>query len=231
VSKFMGRKRIVAVLSGTLFPIILAIPTAAQTGLPFSGVPQGGMGNAPGIAAPAAARVPVTIAPRSPFRSRRSGFGTGPIFFGSDEPSDTSVIINNIIPSAANEPKKPVVTEEPLLSPLVIERDGDRWVRRRLANVEPGTSRNQTESEPQRLPTRAAEPLPETTLVFRDGHREKVGAYLIFDGALFHSDPAWAPQKKVLLSQLDLGATVSLNRQVGVTFRLPNAPNEVVTRP
>lgn len=206
----------------------------AQTGLPFSGVPAGGLGNPPGITFPTPGTVPVSIAGHGAPHVGRRVFAPGavPIFFGDDlygtkEPG--TVVINNIVPSP--EAPNASIVQEPPAPPLIIELQGDKWVRRRLVATEPGKETPQTESEPQPRPARETQPLPETILVFRDGHRENVATYMIFDGALYHSTPAWAPQQQVKLLQLDLPATENVNRRRGVVFRLPNSPNEVVTRP
>ncbi len=71
-------------------------------------------------------------------------------------------------------------------------------------------------------------------VVFRDGHREEVAAYTITDGVLYaqgnyYTDGSW--NRKIDLSSLNLPETIEASRSRGVHFRLPAAPNEVVTRP
>lgn len=214
-----------------VFALVLCSAIAsAQSGLPFSSVPTGGMGNPPGVTFPSSGTVPVTIAHPGPHRIVRPIVpGAVPIFFGADEPG--TVVINNIVPVPEAPVKTPTIEEQPAAAPLIIERQGDRWVRRHLTSTAPARQGAPTESENQLLPTHAPQLLPDITLVFRDGHREDVTTYMIFAGSLYHSTPAWAPQQQVRLSSLDLPATESINRERGLVFRIPNSPNEVVTRP
>lgn len=231
----MYRLRKFAVLcSAAAVGCVLTVAAVAQSGLPFSGISTGGLGNAPGITFSAPSRVGVPLGTRRAFP--RHG-GAVPIFFGADYfgsdyavESAPPIIINNVIPDTAADSKARVEEYAPA-APLIIEREGDHWVRRRVASVAPGESALQTRSELQPLPQRAAQPLPAMILIFLDGHRQQVGSYTIFGGALYHSTPSWAPQQKVLLSALDLMATVAANRQRGLDFRLPNSPGEVVVRP
>lgn len=221
--------------------LLAALPLAAQTGLPFSGIPTGGLGNAPGISWSGTPRVGVSFGPtpfrhgfdrfRRPFdRLQRPFFFGGAPWYYDDYDTSNSVIIENVVPAPEKATER--VIEEPPPAALIIEREGNTWVRRRVATTAPGQSGQQTTApEPQPLPERAPQPLAEATLVFRDGHRQNVATYTIFGGALYYSMPAWAPQQRVLLSALDLPATISANRDQGIAFRLPNSPNEVVTRP
>ena len=45
----------------------------------------------------------------------------------------------------------------------------------------------------------------------------------------YWTNGSWS--KQIPVSQLDLPATFKANQERGVTFRLPAAPNEVITRP
>jgi hypothetical protein len=71
-------------------------------------------------------------------------------------------------------------------------------------------------------------------LVFRDGHREQVREYTLADGALYARGDYWIDgywNRKILISSLDLAATMAANRQSGVDFVLPSGPNVVVIGP
>jgi len=73
-----------------------------------------------------------------------------------------------------------------------------------------------------------------TTLVFRDGHREKVSDYTIADGVLYangnyYTDGSW--NRKIELTSLNLPETIKANSSSGTHFRLPTAPNEVIVGP
>lgn len=138
-------------------------------------------------------------------------------------------------------------------APLLIELQGNRYVRYggvdRGAKHDPSageTPGRQTprQSEPQSLitpdfsgqsSTRPA-PLALTVLVYRDGHREEIPAYAIVGQIIYAHNHGPDGQteygiKNIQLSGLDIPATMSANRENGVTFLLPSGPNEVVTHP
>jgi hypothetical protein len=82
--------------------------------------------------------------------------------------------------------------------------------------------------------TIAAVPLPAVVLVFRDGHSEQVRDYTIAQGSLYvrgdyYTDGYW--NKKIDLATLNIPATLQTNATHNVTFVLPSAPNQVITRP
>ncbi len=73
--------------------------------------------------------------------------------------------------------------------------------------------------------------LPNTVLVFRDGHKEEVNKYVIEGNSVYASTDYWSTgswTKKIPLSELNVPATLKLNQERGVKFKLPSGPNEVV---
>jgi len=60
---------------------------------------------------------------------------------------------------------------------------------------------------------------PATVLIFKDGHRSDVVNYAIVGDTLF--DFAEGRARKILLADLDLGATQKANEEVGVDFKVP----------
>jgi hypothetical protein len=73
--------------------------------------------------------------------------------------------------------------------------------------------------------------VPNTILVFRDGHKEEVTKYVIEGNILYASVDYWSTgswTKEIPLSELNVPATLKLNQARGVQFRLPSGPNEVV---
>jgi len=132
-------------------------------------------------------------------------------------------------------------------APLLIERQGDRYVRvsgaassdaamasaSQTATLEgPRTSAEANAAESS--PASHSADLTPTVFVFRDGHRETSSNYsiigaTIYAGSDYWSNGAWT--RKILVADLDLPATQQANQQRGVHFVLPSAPNEVVTRP
>lgn len=113
---------------------------------------------------------------------------------------------------------------------LLIEWDGTHYVRSdstaALANLQENPRLANT------APT--SSDLRPVLLVFRDGQRQQVNEYTIADGILYAHGEYWIDgywNRQIRLSSLDLPATFAANQQNGVTFILPSAANQVVTRP
>ncbi len=141
-------------------------------------------------------------------------------------------------PAAADDPpqkRKP--------GPLLIERQGDRYVRYGgLATADGDTSAYPDYAEPavtkpplsakEKERTEAqAEELPSTVLVYRDGHREEITDYAIADGVIYIRGNYWKNgywTKRIPLAALDPSATMQANQQRGVKFLLPSAPHVVI---
>ncbi len=77
-------------------------------------------------------------------------------------------------------------------------------------------------------PEREAPPQtkPPVVLVWRDGRQTQVRRYAIIGPTLFdYTNPR--STKKIALDELDLDATLAVNQQHGVVFRIPATANEV----
>jgi hypothetical protein len=154
---------------------------------------------------------------------------------------------DNQMPQEPNpEPGPPILMMRPdtsprdRLSPLLIELEGDRYVRHG-GTVQ--SAQGQVSREPRTTPAPTPDysaraessELTPTMLIFRDGHREQVPDYAIVGRVIYaHSDLDGEPGyglKNIQLSELDIPATIRANRENGVSFTLPSGPNEVVTRP
>jgi hypothetical protein len=184
-------------------------------------------------------------------RSRRfsSGSGFAPYFY-SDFDSDSG--INEVPPNQNVERTTQPAPLAPVPTPpqsLLLELHGDHWVR--ITNYgQSQTDGQSSEPEPQqasdlpsatpanaprRIPT--AEPpdeLPPAVLVFRDGHKEEIGKYVIVASTIYTSADHWSSgswTRKVQIVQLDVPATLKLNHERGTKFSLPSGPNEVMIRP
>lgn len=131
---------------------------------------------------------------------------------------------------------------EPPSEPLMIVRQGDRYVRFEgrgaldMVRASPDDSGSGSISGPNKSAVGTSSPpqLPPAVLVFRDGHREQVEDYVIASGKLYVRGDYWRDgywTKTVELATLDLPRTLSANRENGVNFVLPAGPNVVVTRP
>ena len=120
--------------------------------------------------------------------------------------------------------------------PLLIERQGDRYVR--FGGIrEPQGSGTSPEYEPDALPVlprqTKAQPaeLPPSVIVYRDGHREEIADYAIINGVIYVSGNYWQDcyaTKQIPLAGLDLDATVQANQRSGAKFQVPSAPNVVI---
>lgn len=168
---------------------------------------------------------------RPGFRHFRGG-GFGYPFFYSDYGPE----------SEAPPPAPPMVIEKKVIQPerptepLLIEWQGDRFVRYggATASASPDYAEVASVSLPARIAARseADHELPPAVLVYRDGHREHVTDYVITRGVLYvRGDGYSQAPRNIQLSALDLGTTFRANQDNGLRFVLPERPNDVVTRP
>ena len=163
--------------------------------------------------------------------------------------SQPSVIVFETSPAATPVPERTPA------EPLIIELQGDRYVR--VSGEQTSETGSETESKTKMIDPRpdpprrqqqsaggathavAARELASTVLVFRDGHREEVSDYTIADGVLYTRSDFYTPgfyspgssNRKIDLSSLDLSETLQSNQSRGVRFQLPQAPNEVIVGP
>ncbi len=163
--------------------------------------------------------------------------------YGYDsEPQTVETQPPQIIEQVA-QPAPPPVAPPP--DSVVIELQGDHWVRvTNYGQSQVDGQSNQLESaratNPETVVARravATEPpaeLPAAVLVFRDGHREEIGKYVVVGTTLYASADYWSSgswTRSVQLSALDVPATLKLNQDRDTKFTLPSAPNEVMVRP
>jgi hypothetical protein len=220
--------------------ILKAILMAAIMGAPLAAQMRGGL---------------PTLAPtaRPSFGSRAFRFPDGhrgvpaavylgTPFWGDDWTSYTSspsvIVIQAPAPSAVkqNEDAKPIM-------PVMIELEGGRYVRRSADETAKSNSPRtemaaQTGVHGSTGPSSEARfargEAPPTVFVFRDGRRAESSDYSIISGVIYAKDDYWKTGtwcQNIKISDLDLSATERANRDRGVSFRLPGAPNEVITRP
>ena len=172
-------------------------------------------------------------------------------YFPPNESASPVIVIQ---PPAAPAERITAIPDEPKsAAPLLIEWQGDRYVRHTsatttsardsqpdyVADAKSGAITNDKTARPSQLPPkvdRTSNPaeLPPTTFIFRDGHREESDNYSIISGVIYARGDYWTTgqwSRQIKLSQLDLPATVKANQEQGITFRVPAASNEVITRP
>lgn len=170
-------------------------------------------------------------------------------YFYSDTGYDSQTVSQPqviVVPAAA--PAPPAAPPAPLQS-LLIEWQGDRFVRTTMsAKASAGTPIAPDYSEksavplsvgPRSVPRQndAVQPpreLPPAVLVFHDGRKEEVSEYTIMSGTIYSKADYWTTgswTRKIQIADLDVPATLKLNRERGLKFALPASPNEVVIRP
>lgn len=149
--------------------------------------------------------------------------------------SQPPVIVMQSPPAASTAPERASAPAQPLL----IELQGDRYVRVSGEN-ESGTQMldARTASATLAKPLDPSRSSPRETvtaiLVFRDGSREEVSNFTISNGLLYASADYYTAgswNRRIELSSLNLPETVKANRDRGVAFQLPSAPNEVIVGP
>lgn len=152
-------------------------------------------------------------------------------------PPSRVVVVENTQPRAEAPPPPPP-------DALVLELQGNHWVRltdsgQRELNPEAekeGAAKTSAQRRALPLETTEAPPatLPPAVLVFRDGHQEQISRYTIVGGTIYTSSDYWNQGKwtrKVPIADLNIPATLEMNRKRGTNFNLPSAPGVIVVRP
>ena len=154
------------------------------------------------------------------------------------EPAPVQVLVGAPAPAASSAPAAHAA------EPLVLENRDGKWVRIPTGNQLPTIPQlpqpaSVKTSSPHPGVTELAEAvpplpkLPPAVIVFRDRHVEELGKYMIqgdalFTGADYSTTGSWT--RKIPLKELDLPASLKLNKERGTKFNLPSSPNEVVIR-
>jgi hypothetical protein len=161
----------------------------------------------------------------------------GTPWFADYEPAAVPPQVVPVIVVQTEPAAEPPREEIKPAAPLLIEWQGDRYVR--FSDTDQRGSEAQADyakvapvkghaSQPQ------ARELPPAALVFHDGHREEVRDYAIVRSVIYARGNYWSDgywTKAIPISALDLPATMRANDERGILFTLPSGPNEVVTRP
>jgi hypothetical protein len=215
---------------------IFAMPSLAQRGGGHNGFP--------------------VLAPSSPHNGFAPGRGRhqpfpasfylGTPFWADDFYSNGEQAPQVYVIQAPPAPQQRSAFEEPKpIVPVMIELQGDRYVRHATGEVSNSQSGSASvassatgavSSKASAAMSASPTPVdgPPSVFVFRDGHREESSDYSIISGVIYSRGDYWSSgswSKQILIADLDLPATMQANRERGVRFRLPNAPNEVITRP
>ena len=170
-------------------------------------------------------------------------------YFPASESAPSVIVVQ---PVAAPAERVPSSDEPKSAAPLLIEWQGERYIRRTsatassardaqpdyVAGTKSGAFKNTKTARSSQVPpqgNRLSNPEPPpTAFIFRDGHREESDNYSIISGVIYARGDYWTTgqwSRQIKLTQLDLPATIKANQQQGIAFRVPSAPNEVITRP
>lgn len=217
----MSRRLIIVLLFAAVIPLSAAQRAGFPNGGFRSGFRGGFIGNGNGRFA------------------RGAGFWGAPFFYADypneslpyQAPASPVVIVEQAASPAPSQP-------EPIPEPVMIEWQGDRYVRS-VGDRPANGAEDYAEASPSAAPTARVKQfvsadLPPVILVYRDRHREQVSNYVIEDGNLYARGNYWQDgywNKTVQLVALDIPATLKANSESGVKFVLPSGPNEIVTRP
>jgi hypothetical protein len=175
-------------------------------------------------------------------RMRRFQGGLGFAPYYSDYDAEPAMLLAPAPQMFLAEPQPASPAPKPAES-LVLELQGDHWVRVTNYGQSEATDQDSESALPPALPstglrqTPATKPLselPPAVLVFRDGHKEEIGKYLISGTTIYASADYWSTgswTRKVQIAELDVPATLKLNQERGARFSLPSGPNEVMIRP
>jgi hypothetical protein len=67
--------------------------------------------------------------------------------------------------------------------------------------------------------------------VFRDGHQEAIERYLIQGDVIYASVDYWnggSWTREIPIGELNIAATLKLNKERGGKFKLPSGPSEII---
>ena len=225
------------IASLTLMAFLCASGAWAQHRVAISGVTS--RSGPPGVSAPGRS-TSIGISGVVPFRAHPfgRGFGRGP-FGGSPWPYlypgyyDYADYYDSYQPpppppAPAAAVPAPQAKQEPLPDPVLLELQGNHWVRVSSFAMNP----EQPAMPPQAAA--ASNALPPAVLVFRDGHSEEVSSYSIIGPVIYTKGDYWASghwTRTIQIADLDIPQTLKQNQQRGVKFELPSGPDEVMIRP
>jgi hypothetical protein len=161
------------------------------------------------------------------------------------EPAPAEAQPERVVVVENSQPRAETLPPSPPPESLVLELQGDHWVRvtdsgRTMAGFQPGEKGSAKRANMRPLTPQEsaaiekARELPAAVLVFRDGHKEEINRYTIIGGTIYTSANYWSNgswTKKVPIAELNVPATLELNRERGANFSLPSDPHVVVIRP
>jgi hypothetical protein len=177
------------------------------------------------------------------------GFPFAPFFYPDYYPNN-DMDYSAPVPEAPPTPSRMVQPYQAPAPPpipgntLILENQDGQWVRiptggelsiaAKSPKADSSPSSNSHAANPEATGTEPPRPaLPPAVLVFRDGHSEEVQKYMIHGADLYATEAysttgSWA--KRIPLADLDIPASLKVNKDRSTKFSLPSGPNEVVVR-
>jgi hypothetical protein len=171
-----------------------------------------------------------------------------PYFYADDEFDYGSVApeappVQVVLQQPQQPPQPPGPAANPV-QPLLLENHNGQWMRVPTGSEMPVIPQS---AKPDSAKASAATPgfvelpvaapplpaLPPAVIVFRDGHSEEMAKYMIQGDMLFTNADYWSTgswTRKIPLTEVDIPASLKLNKDRGTKFNLPSGPNEVVIR-
>lgn len=248
----MNKKLVVALLGAALGLMLYALPGRAQKGFLTGGGAMHSRGHVP---MRGAQRGGYLTGPRHHPFNRRYGSAAYPYLYpyydpdyypgyssgraaAPAAPATRVVVVQTPRPRAEAPPPPPPES-------LVLELQGNHWVRITSSGRTETASQSSKKGPAQASSLRTITPqqsaaleapreLPPAVLVFRDGHKEEITRYTIVGGTIYTNEEYWNSgswTKKVPLAELNVPATLELNRERGARFTLPSGPGQIVVRP
>jgi len=174
-----------------------------------------------------------------------SGYFLPPYYFYDDEFDDGLVAPEGSqVQLIVSNPPQPVAPPAKPVEPLLLENRGGQWGRVPTGSqmqAAPESTKTIPVQSPSLQPgitgpageTLSLPELPPARIVFRDGHTEEVQKYMIQGDVLYTTSDYWTTgswTRKIPLAELDIPASLKLNKERGTKFNLPSGPNEVVIR-
>lgn len=221
---------------------------------------QGGFLLGPGQTVRARPHMPLgvprqNVSLRGPRRQhhRRTGRGVLPYlyppyyYYGDyySQPAPSESRPSQVVVVERSQPRAEAPPPSPPPDSLMLELRGNHWVRvtdsgQTMADSQPGKQSSakaanvRTLTPKERATIELPRELPPAVLVFRDGHKEEITRYTIVGSTIYTSADYWNSgswTKKVPIAELDVPATLELNRERGAHFSFPSSPHVVVIRP
>jgi len=245
----MGKNLSLALVLAVLGAMVCPLPSQAQRGVLFG---RGQAFRARPHVPLGTPRQSVYLRGRAPRHFHRGRRGELPYlyppYYYSDYysgPAPTETEPSRVVVVEKNQQRVEAPPPQPPPESLMLELRGNHWVRvtdsgQTMIESQAGKKGSikgedvRTITPQEQAGVQPARELPPAVLVFRDGHKEEITRYTIVGATIYTSADYWNSgswTKEVPIAELDVPATLELNRERGAHFSLPTSPHVVVIRP